>query len=50
VIGLVIDWMRMIASSRIALPSTSAAPTATISTAPREPRTATAPGIVPPST
>jgi hypothetical protein len=49
VITLVIDWIRMIASCRIGPPSIDATPAATTSTSP-DPRTATAPGMVPAST
>src|SRR6266566_2924727 len=49
VIALVIDWMRIIASSRMGSPSTDATPTATTSGS-RPPRSATAPGTVPAST
>ena len=49
VITLVIDWIRMIASCRVGPPLIEATPAATTATSP-DPRTATAPGIVPAST
>src|SRR5229473_238456 len=49
VIALVIDWIRIMASSRMGSPSTEATPAATTSGS-RPPRSATAPGTVPAST
>src|SRR6266567_7826546 len=49
VIALVIDWTRIIASSRMGSPSTEATPAATTSGS-RPPRSATAPGTGPAST